>query len=266
MTLLENKFVIADEVKQEILDRLNDIETEEGVSIFYACESGSRAWGFPSEDSDYDVRFLYLRPSDWYLSIDLESKRDVIERPINDLLDISGWDLRKALQLFRKSNPPLLEWLNSPIVYQEKGSISQVLRDLIPEYYSRVKCMHHYLHMAQGNFREYLRGDIVWVKKYFYVLRPILAIKWIETRSDAVPMEFGKLVDSCVESNELKTSINTLVEQKRAGQELDRQPRIDIISEFIESELQRLESVIVEDKVKLDSASLDQLFRSSLGF
>lgn len=257
--------MVSEEVKQEIHARLSGIETEEGVTIFYACESGSRAWGFPSEDSDYDVRFLYLRPSDWYLSIDLEAKRDVIERPINDMLDISGWDLRKALQLFRKSNPPLLEWLNSPIVYQEKLSVSQQLRDLIPEYYSRVKCMHHYLHMAQGNFREYLRGDIVWIKKYFYVLRPILAIKWIETQTEVVPMEFGKLVERCVISNELRNSINTLLARKMAGQELDRQPRIGIISEFVESELQRLESLIVEDKGRPDSKKLNQLFRSSLG-
>jgi hypothetical protein len=92
---------------EEILRRLSEIEKEEDVTVFYACESGSRAWGFPSEDSDYDVRFLYLRQSNWYLSIDVEEKRDVIERPINDLLDISGWDLRKALKLLLKSNPPL---------------------------------------------------------------------------------------------------------------------------------------------------------------
>ena len=254
----------SDEVKQEILERLSDIESEEGVTIFFACESGSRAWGFPSADSDYDVRFLYLRPSEWYLSIDLEEKRDVIERPISDMLDISGWDLRKALQLFRKSNPPLLEWLNSPIVYQEKFSVSQGLRNLIPEYYSRVKCMHHYLHMAQGNFREYLRGDIVWVKKYFYVLRPILAIRWIETQTEIVPMEFAKLVERCVESHDLRDSINSLLERKMAGQELDRQPRINEISEYIESELHRIESVVMADNVKPDADKLNQLFRSSL--
>lgn len=104
----------------EILARLEQIEKDEDVTIFYACESGSRAWGFPSADSDYDVRFIYVRPRDWYLSIDVEEKRDVIERPINDALDISGWDLRKALKLLRKSNPPLLEWLSSPIVYKEQ--------------------------------------------------------------------------------------------------------------------------------------------------
>ena len=256
--------LIEPRIRDEIIERLSKIENEENVTIFFACESGSRAWGFPSEDSDYDVRFLYLRPSDWYLSIDLESKRDVIECPINDLLDISGWDLRKALQLFIKSNPPLLEWLSSPIIYREKGCVSQRIRDLIQEYYSRVKCMHHYLHMAQGNFREYLRGDIVWVKKYFYVLRPILAIRWIETQPGSVPMEFSKLVEKCVESPELLNSIDALLAEKMAGHELDRQPRIDIISEFIESELQRLESVIVEDAARPNVERLNELFRSSI--
>jgi predicted nucleotidyltransferase len=106
-------------VKEEILSRIIEIEDEEGVRIFFACESGSRAWGFPSSDSDYDVRFLYLHPTEWYLSVNLEHKRDVIERPISGDLDINGWDLRKALILLRKGNPPLMEWLGSPIIYRE---------------------------------------------------------------------------------------------------------------------------------------------------
>ena len=93
-------------VREEILKRLDQIEHEENVSIVYACESGSRAWGFESTDSDWDVRFIYVDQQDWYLSIDVEEKRDVIERPINDELEISGWDLRKALKFLRKSNPP----------------------------------------------------------------------------------------------------------------------------------------------------------------
>ncbi|HEX7295435.1 MAG TPA: nucleotidyltransferase domain-containing protein, partial [Pyrinomonadaceae bacterium] len=210
--------------------------------MFYACESGSRAWGFPSEDSDYDVRFLYLRSRDWYLSIDLEEKRDVIERPISNMLDITGWDLRKALKLLRKSNPPLLEWLNSPIVYQQRFTIAERIRQLVPEFYSPMACWHHYLHMAEGNCREYLKGEIVWVKKYFYVLRPLLAINWIETESDVVPMEFGALVERCVKSAELKEAIETLLERKRRGQELDREPRIPAISNFIDSELERLKT------------------------
>ena len=120
-------------VRARIGAELEDIEQREGVRIFYACESGSRAWGFPSTDSDYDVRFLYARPSDWYLSINVETKRDVIERPIVDVWDVNGWDIRKALQLLKKSNPPLLEWLHSPVVYRETGDFAARLRTLAAE-------------------------------------------------------------------------------------------------------------------------------------
>ena len=119
-------------MRERITDGLKEIEADENVVVFYACESGSRAWGFPSQNSDYDVRFLYLHSVDWYLSI--VEKRDVIERPINDQLDVNGWDLRKALELFRKSNPPLLEWLDSPIVYQEKFTIASQMRELSKTY------------------------------------------------------------------------------------------------------------------------------------
>ena len=249
---------------EEILARLGDIEREENVTIFYACESGSRAWGFPSEDSDYDVRFLYLRPRDWYLSVDLEEKRDVIERPISAMLDVSGWDLRKALKLLRKSNPPLLEWLSSPTIYKQSFTIADRLRALAAEYYSPVACWHHYLHMAQGNQREYLKGEVVWLKKYFYVLRPILAIKWIESESSVVPMEFDLLVERCVESPELKEAIDNLLERKKKGQELDREPRIKVISDFVESELARLEAKEMETAPKGDIEKLNKLFRQAL--
>ena len=153
-------------MKQIILSRLAEIETRENLRIVYACESGSRAWGFPSVNSDYDVRFIYTRPVEWYLSID--EKRDVIEIPIDERLDINGWDLKKALRLIRKTNPPLLEWLGSPIIYYEKYSVVSQLRQFAQKYYSPSACLYHYLHMARGNFRDYLQGDVVWVKKYFY--------------------------------------------------------------------------------------------------
>lgn len=249
---------------EEIISRLNEIEKDENVTIFYACESGSRAWGFPSKDSDYDVRFLYLRSRNWYLSIDVEDKRDVVECPISDMLDISGWDLRKALKLFHKSNPPLLEWLNSSIIYQQKLKIVEKIKELVPEYYSPVACMHHYRHMAAGNYREYLKGEVVWVKKYFYVLRPLLAIRWIEQESGVVPMEFGALVERCVRSAELKAAIEELLERKRKGHELDREPRIPAISNFIESELVRLGNSVIESKPKPAIDKLDDLFRAAL--
>lgn len=250
---------------EEILARLSRIEDVEHVHIFYACESGSRAWGFPSADSDYDVRFLYLRPRDWYLSIDVEEKRDVIERPITDDYDLSGWDLRKALKLLRKSNPPLLEWLTSPTVYRQNRAIADRLKGLVPEFYSPIACARHYLHMAQGNYREYLKGEQVRVKKYFYVLRPLLAIRWIEQESDVMPMEFGSLVERSALSSELRQSIAELLEKKKAGQELDSGPRIEIISDFIEGELRRIESRLdVPEKAKPPSEKLNAFFRWAL--
>ena len=246
-----------------ISTELEIIETEEDVRVVYACESGSRAWGFPSADSDYDVRFLYIHPRDWYLSI--ADKRDVIERPIQDGLDVNGWDFRKALQLFRKSNPPLLEWLGSPIVYQEKYSVAAQMRELAKEYYSPAACIYHYLHTARGNVREYLKGERVWTKKYFYVLRPLLAIQWIEQGYGVAPTAFGTLVERLVMSPALKTAIEDLILQKRAGAELDEGPRIPAISDFIEAEIARHEAQ--EERYKTNAPPyevLDQLFREAL--
>ena len=222
--------------------RLDAIEREEGVRVLFACESGSRAWGFASPDSDYDVRFVYVHPRDWYLSIGDGDQRDVIERPIVDLYDVSGWDLRKALRLFRKSNPPMLEWLGSPIVYRERTTAAASLRRVAARSFSPRACAFHYLHMARGNYREYLRADAVPLKKYLYVLRPLLAVRWIERNPGIVPTEFHRLVDAVVDDPRLRTAIDDLLEQKRRTPELDRGPRIEAIGAFIEAELARYES------------------------
>jgi uncharacterized protein len=247
-----------------ILNGLKEIEEQAEVRIIYACESGSRAWGFPSRDSDYDVRFIYLHPLDWYLSI--TEKKDVIEQPINDLLDINGWDLRKALKLFRKSNPPLLEWLQSPIVYLEKYSIPQKIRNLSPLTFSPKSCMYHYLSMAKGNFREYLQGELVKTKKYFYVLRPILACLWIESKNTMPPMEFEVLVSSLLPDGALKNEIQELLRRKKAGDELSLEPKIEVINEFLDKEISHLETSIIEtDKSEPQEEKVfNQIFREAL--
>jgi len=255
--------IVSEEIKHKIYRLIEEIEQEKQVHIFYACESGSRAWGFPSVDSDYDVRFLYIHPTDWYLSIG--EKREVIERPIDDQIDLSGWEIRKALLLFKKSNPPLLEWLRSPIVYKEKYNIAQNMRALLPEFYSPVACLYHYLHMARGNFREYLKGETVWIKKYFYMLRPVLACKWIEQDLGPVPMEFEVLVDRIVEDKRLKAEIKQLIERKKTGEELAWGPKIPVISNFLAAEIERLESERFDKKKrKPDVEKLNELFRSAL--
>lgn len=253
-------------IKLQILENLRKIEQEEQVRIIYACESGSRAWGFPSQDSDYDVRFIYVRSQEWYLSI--FDKRDVIELPISEALDINGWDLRKALNLFRKSNPPLLEWLQSPIVYSENPAVIGQLRSLSAEAFSPRACMYHYLHMAKGNYREYLQGEQVKIKKYFYVLRPLLACQWIEQYETMPPIEFEALVDAMLPSEgELKPVIMQLLARKKAGEELDYEPRIAVINDFLEQNLLYYEQqaasmrqVVAGDQ----DQRLDDLFRSIL--
>jgi uncharacterized protein len=129
-------------MQQEIDQQIKTIEKSHGVQVLYACESGSRAWGFASPDSDYDVRFIYVQPRKNYLSI--HDRRDVIELPVNEILDINGWDIRKALQLFLKSNAPLYEWLQSPIVYQQETDFAAELRGLMPSYFSKRAGCHHY--------------------------------------------------------------------------------------------------------------------------
>jgi predicted nucleotidyltransferase len=246
-----------------ILQQLIAIEKKEQVRILYACESGSRAWGFASRDSDYDVRFIYVHKPDWYLSI--FDRREVIEQPISELLDVNGWDLRKALNLFRKSNPPLLEWLQSPIRYYEKYSAAEQIRQLTSSSFSPKSCMHHYLNMAKGNFREYLQGDQVKIKKYFYVLRPILAAMWIERYNTMPPIEFEILVERILEpESELKQAVLHLLERKKAGDELNLEPKVLIINAFIGRMLTELE--IAAGKLGAaennQDTSLDDLFRS----
>lgn len=250
---------------ERINTALSEIEEREGVRILYACESGSRAWGFASRDSDYDVRFIYLRPMNWYLAVNLELKRDVIEQPICDELDVSGWDLRKALQLFRKSNPPLMEWLGSPIVYRETTDAAASLRNLADRFYSPIACGYHYLRMAQGTYRDHFKEETVPRKKYFYVLRPLLAVLWIEAGLGVVPTEFEKLTQRLLTDAALSGAIDALVRDKAAGGEMDRGPRAPIISEFIERELSRLaDSAFERPPAPNPVQPLDALFQAQL--
>lgn len=252
-------------IRERITQELQRIEQEEQVRIIYACESGSRAWGFPSKDSDYDVRFIYVRPIEDYLRI--TDIRDVIERPINDMLDINGWDLKKALRLFRKSNPPLLEWLQSPIVYKETTMVVERIRRFSPLAFSPKSCMNHYLHMARGNYRDYLQREQVKIKKYFYVLRPILACAWIEKTNEMPPMEFEVLVDRILpENSELKALILELLARKKAGDELDLEPRLQPLNDYLEDKLayyQQAAAQVPQAAGGYDRG-LDQLFRESI--
>jgi predicted nucleotidyltransferase len=242
-----------------VLEELRRVEQMYDVRVLYACESGSRAWGFASRDSDYDVRFLYVHGRQWYLSID--DGRDVIEKPVCDELDVSGWELRKALRLLRKSNPPLLEWLKSPVVYLQDELFARDFRELASACYSPVRCFKHYLHMAFGNAQHYLKGDQVCLKKYLYVLRPILACRWIERGLGEPPMLFDELVDGALEEVDIRECIARLLEIKKAGDELNRSPRIEPLHRFIAAEIARLDHLEWPKENPSDSAALNEFFQ-----
>ncbi|HEX8552415.1 MAG TPA: nucleotidyltransferase domain-containing protein [Abditibacteriaceae bacterium] len=251
---------------ERIKHTLADIEAEFDVRILFACESGSRAWGFASPDSDFDVRFVYIHRSEWYLSIDVENARDVIEKPIIDDLDINGWDARKALRLLYKSNPPLLEWLGSPIQYQEYAGSLALLQEAAARCYSPVACAYHYRQMAKTNYVANLRGDEVKLKKYLYVLRPLLAVRWIEAGRGAVPTPFGELLAAEALPAPVQQDIDTLLIQKSSSGESARGPRLPSLHAWIEEELARVGEkqfdLPVGEKTDLDTTFRELLHRA----
>ncbi|PFA69737.1 hypothetical protein CN378_02930 [Bacillus sp. AFS015802] len=256
-------------MKDHILDVIKQIEIDHDLKILFACESGSRAWGFPSKDSDYDVRFIYIHKSDWYLSID--QKRDVIEIPARDsisipidpLLDMSGWELTKALRLLRKSNPSIIEWLTSTVVYYQPYTVIDRIKVLNQTLFSPVPSLYHYVNMAKGNFRDPEEGGI---KKYLNVLRPLLAAQWIEKYHASPPIAFQELVEDLLPAGEMKDSVALLVKRKMAGEELNLETWPDLMNEYVSEKIRHLETYVKTIKVERadPTEELDMLFRDAL--
>lgn len=247
-------------MKKIILEKLKAIEHRFDVRILYACESGSRAWGFASPDSDYDVRFVYVHKADYYLSID--DFRNVIEVPISDLLDINGWELRKALKLFRKSNAPLYEWLQSPIVYAADLTFVSEMKALMPTNFSSRAGMHHYLSMAKGVFENELSGEMVKLKRYFYALRPVLAAKWIADMKSVPPMEFKNL--GVLMPEQISTLVDELLSIKGKVDESFMIARKPEINAFIEESIRYCEARVPVAKNSDNDAALNRLFKRSI--
>jgi hypothetical protein len=262
-TNLENS--IPKEIQIYIEECLKKIELEKNIKILYACESGSRAWGFDSPDSDYDVRFLFVHQKEKYLSVN--SPLDSIDKFYDNDVDLSAWDIKKALGLLIKSNATPFEWLQSPILYrknEETEKFRNQLWLLSKDYFSAKTLIFHYLGIAKGMLSK-IENNQISIKKYFYVLRPVLAAYYIKTRNEAAPMEFKFLVENLNNNNShksVKEAIENLWEQKMIAKEGDKIEVPTFIHSFIETQISECGTYASNLKRKeKDVEPLNEFFR-----
>jgi predicted nucleotidyltransferase len=228
---------IDEDIRGEIENRLQLIEANDGVRYLFAVESGSRAWGFPSPDSDYDVRFVYVRTLDWYLSI--STGRDVIETPLVDEIDLNGWDVRKAIGLLLKSNVIVSEWLESPIRYRTDDGATPAFRKLADGLFDPSGAARHYASLGRTAAERWMAGsEPVAVKKYFYALRPALALRAMRILGERrPPMNLQQLQIICDLPQSLNRIIDELVMLKSVTNEKGNARRYAELDEFIVAEL-----------------------------
>ena len=250
--------------KESIVLELKEIEVKHGVRILHAVESGSRAWGFASPDSDYDVRFVYVRPAADYLR--LNEHKDVIIWKNDDVLDINGWDLRKAMKQFARGNATLFEWSYSPVVYQTSSEWATVC-DVAKSYFSEKAAICHYYGTAMKTWNEHLTGETVRYKKYFYALRPLLAAQYIERYHTVPPVLFNDLLKMEIAPS-LKDAIDKLLKIKRVTIEGEINPQIPEIRDFIRDELPRQKSICdnTPDDRNENWTTLNDCFARLIGF
>jgi len=242
MRTLADPFVDS-KVRLRIEAELETIERANDVRILFAAESGSRAWRFPSCDSDYDVRFVYVRPVEAYLTVG--SGRDVIERPVDATLDVSGWDLLKALRLVLRSNAVLLEWLGSPVFYRHGGGDVIRLGELARSAADRTTLAYHYHRLARHGFDQVIASvEVARLKPYCYAVRAALAVKWLSERRELPPMDLPSLMAGLSLPATVRQSIDTLVGRKVDAAERDttlRMPAIDhLVAEVLAMPVQSL--------------------------
>lgn len=220
---LEKRQMFQKEKEWKIISRqvntfLQKFEREYNVKVLLAVESGSRAWGFESKNSDWDIRFIYVYKQEWYLSI--EDKNDVIEHTYGDF-DFAGWELRKALALFKRSNTSFFEWLHSPGIYFVDEEFIGRIRDIEKDFFNPIGAMYHYNRMYNKHNERYLQKIDCSMKRFLYYLRGILACKWIEKNQSIPPVLFEELVEATVEEKEIKAKIGELIRLKKDGKEHD---------------------------------------------
>ncbi|KAL6065378.1 Nucleotidyltransferase [Balamuthia mandrillaris] len=235
---------------EEVERQLSEVERQHDIKVIFAAESGSKSWGLASPDSDNDVRFIYIHTPRWYLSIQ-KGRKETLEIKNKDTgIDLLGWDLPKALFLLRESNPGMLDWLRSPVVYRREQPFTDTAVSLAQKHFAELSLAFHYLNMARKHRRLYFEHDesqkeVVTLKKYFYVLRPLLGVKWImlnrkqELPKAMPPIAFDEVLANLEASipQEVYQQIIVLAEKKRASA-IGEGPRIPILDTWIDETFQ----------------------------
>lgn len=250
-----------EEIKQKIMDKLRETEIRYDVKIILAIESGSRGWGFASNDSDYDCRFIYVHRRDYYISV-LE-KRDIIEYAVDPVFDINGWDLKKAVQHMMKSNGVMHEWLSSSVIYINKEGLREDMRNLADKFFNPKAVSYHYLKMAINKYKEIKGESESKLKKYFYILRPLANIKYIETLHRIPHMEYDKNLAEISVPEQVLAEIQKLKKIKERVEESYKIPPNQVLFDFFESEIQRIDAYLknMEHKKYKDYEEADRVFR-----
>lgn len=246
---------------EQIQQTLKQVEREFGCRILFACESGSRAWGLASPDSDFDIRFIYAHPPEWYL--DIGQPPDTIEAMLPGDLDLSGWELRKALRLFAGCNPALCEWLDSPLIYTADERFQQSLTRLVDKFFKPRRAAFHYLKMAQKTRQAHPLNEVMNAKKLFYILRPLLAALWIIERRRTPPTLFEQLLDASLAPASLVEQIRALQMSKCCLGESDSITAPDAVRRWADETLQQIGAKVEALPVNgsQDIASLNALMR-----
>lgn len=245
------------DIKQQIMHQLTQIEQEHSVRIPIAIESGSRAWGFASPDSDYDCRFIYVHPRDWYLSV--FPGRDTIEFAPDAVFDVGGWDLRKVIQHLVKGNAVMLEWLSSGVVYRMNPEVRQQLWDLGQAFFCPVSVCWHYLSMARNKLQEIEEAPDAKIKKYCYVLRPLAAVRYIYETGEIPHMAYRDNLAAITVGEEVRREIDLLLKAKETAAEGFLLPQNRILLEYF-----RREAAWAEQWLAGQYPLADQAFRNIL--
>lgn len=254
------------DIQQVIQRRIQQVEEEHGVRVLYAVESGSRAWGFASPDSDYDVRLIYARPVQDYIRI--QPIPDTLTSPLDEYqIDLHGWDLSKASGLLRKSNNAIMEWLYSPIVYREVSPIIESWRELVQQYGSRKRLAFHHMSLIQQHLIRFIYGhEEVSLKKYFYLFRSLLSIRWIEEHQTIPPIQIHELLAGVQIDNLIQTKLQEYLALKKNVLEVEKIPNDPTVVEWFEQEKSRLEQLIPTwEEIDVPLDMIHQLLWRELG-